>query len=50
MRVQRYNFFPILQTFSKNIRNFAAEFSNSAARMGCTSAKSELSALGLHHS
>ena len=26
MRVQRYNFFPILQTFSKNIRTFAAVF------------------------
>ena len=26
MRVQRYNFFSILQIFSKNIRNFAAVF------------------------
>ena len=26
MRLQRYNFFPILQTFSKNIRTFAPVF------------------------
>ena len=28
---------------------FAADFNKSSAKMGCTSAKSELSALGLHH-